>query len=207
MTPEEKKEAKRIYDIEYRRLNKEKIKKQKEEWYKKNPDKVKESVERNKESKKISNKKYATKNKNKLNIIKRKWAKDNPEKNTKSKSKYVKKMMINDELYKLKHYLRTSINNSIKKNGYIKKSKTHEILGCSYEEFKIYLESKFESWMRWDNRGNWDGIPSKPNTAWDIDHIIPISKAKTEEDVIRLNHYSNLQPLCSYYNRYIKKNN
>ena len=28
-----------------------------------------------------------------------------------------------------------------------------------------------------------------------IDHIIPISSAKTKEDVIKLNHYSNLQYL------------
>ena len=41
----------------------------------------------------------------------------------------------------------------------------------------------------------------------DIDHIIPLSSAKTEEDIIRLNHYTTLQPLCSYTNRYIKKNN
>jgi hypothetical protein len=43
------------------------------------------------------------------------------------------------------------------------------------------------------------------NYGWDIDHIIPLAPAETEEDVIRLNHYTNLQPLCSYTNRYIKK--
>ena len=43
------------------------------------------------------------------------------------------------------------------------------------------------------------------NHGWDIDHIIPVSTAKTEEDIIKLNHYTNLQPLCSYINRYVKK--
>lgn len=38
-----------------------------------------------------------------------------------------------------------------------------------------------------------------------IDHIIPLSSAKTEEDIIKLSHYSNLQPLCSKVNRDIKK--
>ena len=61
--------------------------------------------------------------------------------------------------------------------------------------------------MTWNNRGNWNGIPTEINTAWDLDHIIPLSTAKTEEDVIRLNHYTNLQPLCSYTNRYNKKDN
>ena len=43
------------------------------------------------------------------------------------------------------------------------------------------------------------------NIGWDIDHIVPLSSAKTEEDLIKLNHYTNLQPLCSQTNRYIKR--
>ena len=58
--------------------------------------------------------------------------------------------------------------------------------------------------MNWDNYGLYNG---EPNYGWDIDHIIPLSSANTENDLIRLNHYSNLQPLCSKFNRYIKKNN
>ena len=52
------------------------------------------------------------------------------------------------------------------------------------------------------NRGLYNG---ELNYGWDIDHIIPISSAITEEDIIRLNHYTNLQPLCAYINRVIKK--
>ena len=77
-------------------------------------------------------------------------------------------------------------------------------MGCSFEEFKIYLESKFESWMTWDNKGLYNG---DLDYGWDIDHIIPISTAKTEEELIKLNHYSNLQPLCSKTNRDTKRNN
>jgi len=75
-------------------------------------------------------------------------------------------------------------------------------LGCSFEEFKIYLESKFEDWMTWENKGLYNGYL---NYGWDIDHKIPISSATTEEEMIKLNHYTNLQPLCSYTNRYIKR--
>jgi len=93
------------------------------------------------------------------------------------------------------------IGNIFRMYNYTKKSTTYEILGCTIEEFKLHLESNFESWMNWDNRGLYNG---ELNYGWDIDHIIPISSATSEEDVIRLNHYTNLQPLCSYVNRYIK---
>ena len=61
--------------------------------------------------------------------------------------------------------------------------------------------------MNWNNYGNWNGYPKEINTAWDIDHIVPMSTAKTEKDVLKLNHYTNFQPLCSYTNRHIKSGN
>ena len=70
-----------------------------------------------------------------------------------------------------------------------------------FEEFKIYLESKFEDWMNWNNYGYFNG---ELNYGWDIDHINPLNSAQIEEEIIRLNHYTNLQPLCSYTNRHIK---
>lgn len=114
-----------------------------------------------------------------------------------------KERRLNDPLHKLKVNLRNLIGNSLRTKNYKKVSKTHEILGCSFEEFKIYLESRFESWMTWDNRGLYNGTE---NYGWDVDHVIPTSSATTEEELIGLNHYTNLRPLCSYNNRYIKKN-
>ncbi len=66
-----------------------------------------------------------------------------------------------------------------------------------------YIESKFEPWMTFENRGLYNG---EFGYGWDIDHIVPISTANTEDDIIRLNHYTNLQPLCSKINRDIKRN-
>ena len=43
--------------------------------------------------------------------------------------------------------------------------------------------------------------------GWDIDHIEPLANATCEEDIIRLNHYTNLRPLCSKVNRDIKRDN
>jgi len=87
------------------------------------------------------------------------------------------------------------IRNSLKNNGFVKKERTNIILGMPIEEFKIYLENKFTDKMCWENYG----------VVWDIDHIVPLSTAITEEDVLRLNHYTNLQPLDSYINRNVKK--
>ena len=82
-----------------------------------------------------------------------------------------------------------------------KSIKTEDILGLTFEGFKLYLESRFEHWMSWDNYGKYNG---ELNYGWDIDHIVPLNSAKSEEEILKLNHFSNLQPLCSYTNRHIK---
>jgi hypothetical protein len=68
---------------------------------------------------------------------------------------------------------------------------------------KEYYQINKENWMNWSNRGLYNG---SENYGWDIDHINPISSAEKLEDVIKLNHYTNLQSLCSKINRDIKKN-
>jgi hypothetical protein len=107
-----------------------------------------------------------------------------------------------DPLYKLSQRIRHSIYQSLKKKKSYKTNSTVEIIGCTFEELKQHIELQFEPWMNWNNMGG--KIITEQNTGWDIDHIIPISTAKTEEDIIKLNHYSNLRPLCSYYNRFVK---
>lgn len=56
--------------------------------------------------------------------------------------------------------------------------------------------------MTWENYGKYNG---ELNHGWDIDHIIPLDSAETEEELLDLCKFTNLQPLCSYTNRYIKK--
>ena len=124
------------------------------------------------------------------------------EKYKETKRNYYKNRLDNDTLYKIRHYLTCMLGTYFRNGGFTKKTRTYEILGCSFEEFKSHLESKFELWMNWENRGLYNG---EVNYGWDLDHIIPISSAETEEDIIKLNHYTNLRPLCSYVNRVIKK--
>ena len=109
-----------------------------------------------------------------------------------------------DILFKLKRKISNSINRTLKSKSSNKNGKQSiDILGCSIEEFKQHLQSKFEPWMNWNNMGG--KIITEPNVTWDIDHIIPISLATTEKEILKLNHYTNFQPLCSYINRYIKR--
>jgi len=158
----------------YSKNNKELIKETKKEYNSK--DSVKEKL-----------KEYRENNKEKISITRGEW----------SKNKFK-----NDMVFRLKILISSSIRKAFNTNKLKKNGRTEIILGKSFEEFKIYLESKFEDWMNWDNQGKYNG---ELNYGWDIDHIIPISSAKTEDDIIRLNHYTNLQPLCSYTNRNIKR--
>ena len=75
-----------------------------------------------------------------------------------------------------------------------KKNKTFEIVGCEPNELKMYLEKQFVVGMSWENRNEWH-----------IDHIIPLSSAKTEDELYKLCHYTNLQPLWVVEN--IQKSN
>lgn len=113
-----------------------------------------------------------------------------------------KQKLIENPILKLKNNISTRINIALKSINESKKSKTLEILGCGIQDFKNHIEDQFDVWMNWDNYGKYNG---EFNYGWDIDHKIPLSSAEKEEDIIRLNHYTNLRPLCSKINRYIKK--
>ena len=131
----------------------------------------------------------------------KKWREENKERIKILRRNYRVKNLKNN-MFVLKNHTRNLILKSLKRRGYTKKSQTHKILGCSYEKFIQHIESQFGDWMNWDNKGLYNG---EFNYGWDIDHIIPLSSAKTEEDIIKLNHYTNLRPLCSKINRHIKK--
>jgi hypothetical protein len=73
---------------------------------------------------------------------------------------------------------------------YIKGNKTEEILGCNFFEFMSYIENQFKEGMSFDNHGEWE-----------LDHKIPVSSANSEDEIIKLNHYTNFQPLWKLENR------
>ncbi len=216
---EKKKEHIKSKVAEYRNDNREAIIEKAKLRYSNNKEKYstynKQYRERNKDIKKENNKQYYLKNKDKIisrYVINREsellrmkgWKKKNRPKLAAYQREYYKKRRQVDPIFKLRDNVRSLFQQCFRRNNHRKTSKTIDILGFSIEEFKLYIESKFESWMSWNNYGLYNGIA---NYGWDIDHIIPISKAITVEDVIRLNHYTNLQPLCSHINRDVKKGN
>jgi hypothetical protein len=152
--------------------------------------------------KRETTKAWDEKNKNRKSEYQKQWYAKNKEKIREKQKLYENKRLKIDVLFKLKKRLNSNINKSLKRNGYIKDSRTYEILGCSYENFKQHIESLWQPWMNWDNYGLYNGTEEY---GWDIDHIIPSSSANTEDDIIKLNHHTNLQPLCSFINRDIKK--
>ena len=206
----------KIYNQNYYKENKEDIIQSVQSYYSENRDKVaqykKDYWENNKEKLSKKNKDYYQDNKDILDLKNKEYNRENRQELNKKRNIRNKKNKIhlkiterrqNDAVFRISQNIRTYIRNSFKYKGYKKTTKTEIILGCTFKEFKSHIESIFESWMTWDNYGKYNG---DFNYGWDIDHIIPISSAKTEEDVLKLNHFSNLRPLCSYTNRHIKSN-
>ena len=117
--------------------------------------------------KKITNKLYEEKNKNK-------------------RAEYRRNKYKDDELYRIKVNLRRRTRIAFKRTYWTKTSTTKEMLGAEYEVVHKHIEDQFTDGMTWDNYGI---------KGWHIDHIIPLASATTEEELIKLCHYTNLQPL------------
>jgi hypothetical protein len=147
-------------------------------YYENNKDKVTEYKKRHYE---LNKEKYLKKSKD--------WVINNKERAKKSVNERNKIRKKEDILFKLRTKLKTDIYISLKKR---KKSKTLEqIIGLSVDDYKKYIENQFEDWMTWENWGLY---------TWHIDHIVPLSSAKTEEEVYLLWNYTNLRPLSANEN-------
>lgn len=116
-----------------------------------------------------------------------KYQKNNTENVNKKRKERHHIKYTSDILYKLKLNCRNRVKMFLKSQNFnIITNNTFQIVGCSPEELKSYIEKQFKEGMTWENFKH-DG--------WHIDHIIPLSTAKTEKDVYKLCHYTNLQPL------------
>jgi len=123
------------------------------------------------------------------------YYKNNKIERIKYQSQYIRKKLDNDIIFKLRCTLRKRTACFLKTNKN-RKSLIKDILGEEVFNVKIYLESKFLKGMTWENHGLY---------GWHIDHIIPLSSGKNEEEIIKLCHYTNLQPLWAKDN--LKKSN
>ena len=176
------------------------------EWRKENIDffleREKKYREKNYKNIVISNKKNYINNVDKINERNREWRKNNSLKSKNFSKKWrennpdkIKKYQQIPEK-KISHNMRCRISQFLKISDFTKKNKTFEIVGCSPQLLKEHLEKQFKVGMSWDNYGLY---------GWHIDHIVPLSSVKTEDEIYKLCHYTNLQPLWAEDN--LKKNN
>ena len=157
--------------------------------------KSKEYFEKNKTSISEKNKEYRKKNIELIKIKRKKYIEDNPNlfknwynKNKESRKEYLKKYNSNP-IVKVKNSLRSRINELMNKK--YNNPKTTDLVGCDYSFLIEYIESKFTIGMSWENYGYY---------GWHIDHIVPLSSAKNENELKKLFHYTNLQPLWAEEN-------
>ena len=135
----------------------------------------------NKQNKIDYQKKYKNNNKTKVDKYNKEWR----VKNKKHLNEYIKYRCLNDPTFKLKRNIRSRILMGLKLNN--KSFKTENIIGCTFEDCKQYLEKQFKPEMNWSNHGK----------IWEIDHIIPIFHfdITKEEEQQKCFHHTNLQPL------------
>jgi hypothetical protein len=110
---------------------------------------------------------------------------------TEKKRIYKNRKKQEDPIYKMKLNISKLILESIRRYGWGKESKTFELLGCDWKIFKSHIENQFVDGMTWENHGQF---------GWHFDHIKPISSGKTQDEINKLNHYTNFQPLWWYDN-------
>lgn len=192
---ENNKEKIRLRRVIYLEENKEHISEKRKEWKATNKEKV---AERNKDINRFGGDKEKEKayykekyQRNREKILARtvNYAKNNRKKITEREGMLRKQKKASDNVFAIKLRIGDLIRKSLKSKGYLKNSRTYQILGCTNEEFKDYIEKQFTDGMNWNNR-----------SEWHIDHITPMALAKTEDDAIKLNHYENLRPLWAIDN-------
>ena len=122
------------------------------------------------------------------------YRKEYDKNNREKRNEYLSNKKKINPIYRLSCIVRNRIYSFLKNKNITKQNKTFDIVGCSPQSLKEHLENQFTDGMSWDNR-----------CEWHIDHIIPLSSAKTEEEMCKLFHYTNLQPLWAEDN--LKKSN
>ena len=131
----------------------------------------------------------------------KKWINDNKKHLNEWRAEYDKKKSKSDPTFKVKRMILSQVNTGLNSLGKTKSKASLKIVGLeTWSELREHIEKQWEDGMSWDNHGL-----GPNNTTWHIDHIIPLSSATTEEEVYKLNHYTNLRPMWGSDN--IKKGN
>jgi len=207
------KECEKLRSSEFRSNNPDKSKECSKKWRDNNPEKYKETINKyltknphmtskerlkkyrensefnKKES--ISRKEYYLNNIESERERRKQYYYDNKKNERIKNNEWKKNKLKTDSLERMKKNLRNRIREFL--TGENKSKRTFDIIGLDKENFKLYIESKFIEGMSWENYGEWH-----------LDHIKPLYLSENEEDLLLLNHYTNLQPLWAEDN--LRKN-
>jgi hypothetical protein len=195
-------EKRNEYNKEYNEKNSEYIKEYSKQYFLKNQETIKEKRKESNKNNREKSKEYAylyrlipgkkeeiysqrkiynQKNRDTIREYSKKWEKENRDHlNKRSRTQYE-----TNHNHRTRMLISSRIRSAL--DGKTKPKGTIEILGCSIEEFKIYLESSFLPEMTWENHGD----------IWEIDHILPCASFDFTQDgsLEKCFHYSNHQPL------------
>jgi hypothetical protein len=134
----------------------------------------------------------------------RKWRKNNPaakraadrryrtkdlESVRSNQRRYENERYRTDPEYRLRRILRARVAKALEGS---RAGSAVRDLGCTVQEFRRHLESKFLPSMTWDKR-----------SEWHIDHIKPLASfdLTDREQFLEACHYSNMQPLWAFDNQ------
>lgn len=145
------------------------------QWYQAHKEEIAAKQKANRAARNEANRKYAKSHREQIN-------------------QYISNRKQTDPLYKLKCQVRQTVLMSFKRTGNVKSEKCEAITGLNADALVNYLLGTYEEVY---------GVPWDKQSAVHIDHIIPLATAKTEEEVMRLCHYTNLRLITARDN--IKK--
>ena len=131
-------------------------------------------------------KRWVENNRDKVRAYKRKWYAKNKDNESKRKKEYFYKRFYNDSVYRSRVVARSIVHDAIYRDSpYKDGTRMASMIGCDYHTLKEHMLK------------TWKERYGKPYNGekFNIDHITPLSSAKSEEEVERLCHYTNLQML------------
>lgn len=197
----EKLEKRRAYRKTYQEKNKEQIKARHKEYMSK-PD--------TKERRQQYDKEYKIKNEEEIKTRKQRYYQNNKETINKKSTQIHLNKIKTDVCYNIRQKVSHAIRERLKISDSSKaRQSILKFLPYTIEELKQHLESLFETWMNWNNYGQYiknkwnDNDPS--TWTWQIDHIIPHStfeyKTMDCEEFRKCWALENLRPLSSKQNQ------
>ena len=185
--------------------NKEKIAEKDKKYQKKNKKKIQKRVQAYNDRPEVKkwrseyNKAYGEANKESIKEVSKAYRTREKKRIMEQKKIYVNKRIKSDPLFRLNRNYRRSCHRALQSIGHKKNNRSLKLLGLeTWQELAKHLQSQFYDHpetgeeMTFDNHGYY---------GWHIDHIIPISTATTEEEMIKLCHHTNLQPMWAEENR------